>query len=372
MRRRGEPRGSSIASPPLSPRRLSMRFPGSATTAGHLAAAVLVAGVCAACGSSRTTSSTTATTTTRTTTSSTSSAATSTTSTSDTTAATTPAALPGAGKPVITVGDKNFAEQFVLGQLYVQALRAQGYSVNVNQNIGPTDVTVQALQSGALTVYPEYLNTFNAAVAGYHHGFHTLLDAYQGAQHYALAHGMQLLAPTPFSDTDALAVTVAYAAENRVRTIGDLTHVLAGLTVGGPPQFQTGSPGLPDLSIAYGFIPIGYRAMAVGDQYSALNNGTIQAADVNTTDGQLDTGDYVLMRDPRRAFGWGNVVPVVSAKAVAAEGSAFTDTIQRVDDMLDINTIRQLNYAVSIAGQDPASVARQFLQTHGLLTPPTP
>jgi osmoprotectant transport system substrate-binding protein len=273
---------------------------------------------------------------------------------------------------VITVGDKNFAEQFVLGQLYVQALRAQGYSVNINQNIGPTDVTVHALESGALTVYPEYLNTFNTVIASYRHGFGTLLDAYQGAQHYALAHGMQVLAPTPFSNTAGLAVTVAYAAENRVRTIGDLNHLSAEVTVGGPSQFQTGSPGLNNLNIDYGFVPIAYRPMAVGDQYAALNNGTIQAAEVNTTDGQLATGDYVLMRDPRRTFGWGNVVPVVSAKAVAAEGSAFTDTIQRVDDTLSTDAIRQLNYAVSIAGQDPAAVARQFLQTHGLLTPPTP
>ena len=347
-----------------------MRLPGSATTAARLAAAILAAVTCVACGSSGTTSSSTTPTTTHTTTSSTSSAATATTSQSASTTDTT--ALPGTGKPTITVGDKNFAEQFVLGQLYAQALRAQGFSVNVNQNIGPTAVTVQALQNGSLTVYPEYLNTFNTAIAGYHHSFHSLLDAYQGAQHYALAHGMQVLAPTPFSNTDALAVTVAYAADNRVRTIGDLNHLSAGITVGGPPQFQTGSPGLPDLNIDYGFVPIAYRAMAVGDQYSALNNDSIQAADVNSTDGQLATGDYVLMRDPRRTFGWGNVVPVVSAKAVAAEGSAFTDTIQRVDDTLTTDTMRQLNYAVSIAGQDPAAVARQFLQTHGLLTPPTP
>ncbi len=103
---------------------------------------------------------------------------------------------------MITVGDKNFAEQFVLGQLYVQALRAQGYTVNINQNIGPTDVTVQALQNGSLTIYPEYLNTFNTVIAGYHHEFRTLLDAYDGAQHYALSHGMQVLAPTPFADTE--------------------------------------------------------------------------------------------------------------------------------------------------------------------------
>jgi osmoprotectant transport system substrate-binding protein len=348
-----------------------MRFPGPATTAARLAAAVMAAVPCAACGSARTASSTAANTTTRTTTTTTSSPASATTS-SQTAGTTDTTALPGTGKPTITVGDKNTAEQFVLGQLYGQALRARGFSVNINQNIGPTDVTIPALQNGSLTVYPEYLNTFNTVIAGYHHGFSTLLDAYQGAQHYALGHGMQVLAPTPFANTDALAVTVAYAAENHVRSIGDLNHLSAGITVGGPPQFQTGSPGLPDLNIDYGFVPIGYRAMAVGDQYAALNNGTIQAADVNSTDGQLDTGDYVLMRDPRRTFGWGNVVPVVSAKAVAAEGSAFTDTIQRVDDTLTIDTIRQLNYAVSIAGQDPAAVARQFLQTHGLLPSPTP
>ena len=354
-----------------------MRLPGFATTVARLGAVVLTAFGCVACGSSRTTSASTATRTTPTTTSSTSSAADTTSSSStstsgtDTTGATSTTALPGAGKPVITVGDKNYAEQFVLGQLYVQALRAQGYTVNINQNIGPTSVTVQAIQNGSLTVYPEYLNTFNTVIAGYHHGFGTLLDAYDGAQHYALGHGMELLAPTPFADTNGLAVTVAYAAANRARTIGDLNRLTAGLTVGGPAQFQNTSPGLQDLNIAYGFVPIAYTSMAVGDQYAALNNGTIQAAVVNTTDGQLATGNYVVMRDPRRVFGWGNVVPVVSAKAAAAEGSAFTDTIQRIDDKLTTPVIRQLNYAVSIAGQDPAAVAREFLQTHGLLTAPT-
>jgi osmoprotectant transport system substrate-binding protein len=270
------------------------------------------------------------------------------------------------------VGDKNYAEQFVLGQLYAQALRAQGFSVTVNQNIGPTDVTVQALKNGSLTVYPEYLNTFNAAVAGYRHPFRTVLDAYDGAQHYALAHGMQLLAPTPFSDTSAIAVTVAYAAQNHVHGVGDLANVTAAVTLGGPPQFQQSTPGLPTLEATYGFVPIGYRPMAVGDQYSALNNDSIQAAEVNTTDGQLATGDYAVLRDPRRAFGWGNVVLVAFAKAMTAEGLAFADTLQRVDDTLTTPTIRQLNYAVSIAGQDPAAVARQYLQTHGLLTPVTP
>ena len=46
----------------------------------------------------------------------------------------------------------------------------------------------------------------------------------------------------------------------------------------------------------------------------------MQAAYVNSTDGQLASGDYRLLSDNRRIFGWGNVVPVVSATALAKEG----------------------------------------------------
>src|ERR1700716_2029376 len=65
---------------------------------------------------------------------------------------------PGAGRPTIYIGDKNYTEQFILGELYYEALLAQGFSVQLNKNIGPTEVTMQALQTGRLDLYPEYLN----------------------------------------------------------------------------------------------------------------------------------------------------------------------------------------------------------------------
>jgi osmoprotectant transport system substrate-binding protein len=328
----------------------------------------LVALICAACGSAGT-SSTSPGSTTRVAATRTATTATISASSSQTTSTTSTAALPGAGRPAITVGDKNYTEQFVLGQLYVQALRAQGFTVNVNENIGPTQVRVQALTAGSLTVYPEYLNTFDSSIAGYRHGFHTQLGAFQAGQHWALRHGMQLLAPTPFSDTSAIAVTDGYAEANHLRAIGDLSRVMSTLTIGGPAQFQQGDPGMTTVFEAYGVAAQAFKALAVGDQYAALSAGSVQAADVYTTDGQLASGDYALLRDPRRIFGWGNVVPVVSAKATAAEGPAFVDTIQRVDDTLTTAVMRELNQAVDIAQQNPAAVAKQFLETHNLLTP---
>ncbi len=285
------------------------------------------------------------------------------------TSSTPTSTLPGAGKPPVTIGDKNYTEQFVLGQLYLQALTAQGFAVTINQNIGPTDVTMQALKTGALTMYPEYLNTFDSAIAGYRHGFRSRTAADRAAERYGLAHGLALLAPTPFSDTDAIAVTVAFARDNRLRSIFDLRRVAGTMTMAGPPQFATTPPGLPQLSSAYGVTPQLFRGVPVGAQYAPLNTGSVQAAYVNSTDGQLASGDYRLLSDDRTIFGWGNVVPVASATALAKEGTAFVATVERVDRALTTPVMRQLNAAVDVAKQDPAAVARQFLQTHGLLEP---
>jgi osmoprotectant transport system substrate-binding protein len=360
MRRRVAPPVSRIAG------RFLMRPRLSSPPAGRLLALAVAALVCTACGKSAASPDTSSPSSTQ----HTSSATASNTGTNPgTVTTTTTPALPGTGRPAITVGDKNYTEQFVLGQLYVQALTAQGFSASLNQNIGPTEVTVEGLKAGSLSMYPEYLNVFNSAIAGYTHGFRTQLDAYQAAQRYAFAHGLQLLAPTPFSDTDALAVTDAYAQQNHLHTIGDLRRVAKALTIGGAPQFQQDAPGLPTIGQAYGVMPAQFKPLAVGAQYSELDVAAVQAAYVNTTDAELATGDYQLLGDPRLIFGWGNVVPVVAGKVLAEEGPAFVDIIQRVDDALTMDAMRQMNEAVDIAQQDPAAVAKQFLQTHGLLTP---
>lgn len=285
------------------------------------------------------------------------------------TSATTAALLPGTGRPQIMIGDKNYTEQFVLGELYDQALTAEGFTVVLNRNIGPTDVTIQALESGRLDMYPEYLNVWNQSVAGNQRSFASRRMAYRAAERYAIAHGLKLLDPTPFSDTDAIAVSQSYATDNGLRGIGDLGSVAQKLTVGAPPQFQQSPDGLPAIEQAYGFMPAAFSALAVGDQYQALDQGSVQAADVNSTDGQLTSHSYSVLRDPMHVFGWGNVVPVVTDKVLLAEGPSFGATIDDVSALLTTGVMRRLNAEVDISNQDPAVVAKQFLLAHGLLPP---
>jgi osmoprotectant transport system substrate-binding protein len=178
-----------------------------------------------------------------------------------------------------------------------------------------------------------------------------------------------LLNPTPFSDTSGIGVTLTYAAQHGVSAIGDLRKLAATLTIGGPAQFESSSTGLAGLEQAYGFAPAAFKPLPVGEQYTALDQGTIQAADVNTTDGQLTGYNYALLRDPAHVFGWGNVVPVVTPKVLNEEGPAFQTTIDRVSSLLTTSIIRQLNAAVALDHQDPAKVAKQFLEAHHLVPP---
>jgi osmoprotectant transport system substrate-binding protein len=164
-------------------------------------------------------------------------------------------------------------------------------------------------------------------------------------------------------------VTVAFAQQNHLRRIDDLRNVQQTLTIGGPPQFQQAPNGLPGLENAYGVTPAGFKSLEIGAQYKALDQAAVQAADVNTTDAELTTGNYALLADPLDVFGVGNVVPVVSDRVLAEEGPAFTTTINRVSALLTLPAIRALNAAVDLAGEDPATAAKRFLVDHGLIPP---
>jgi glycine betaine/choline ABC-type transport system substrate-binding protein len=272
----------------------------------------------------------------------------------------------------VTIGDKNYTEQFVLGELYSFALKAQGFTVSLNPNIGPNQVRLAQFQKGDIDMYPEYLNVWNSQIAGKKRNFTTLGGAYRVAQDFAFSHHLELLNPTPFSDTSGIGVTAYFAHQNGLRTIGSLRNVAPTLTLGGPPgpQFQQDpTNGLPAMEEAYGFTPATYKPVDIGSQYKALDQGIVQATYVSTTDGEFTTGNYSLLRDTKKVFGIGNVVPVVSIKTVDEEGPVFIATINRVSALLTQPVIRELNAEVDLSGQTPPGVASRFLADHGVIPP---
>jgi osmoprotectant transport system substrate-binding protein len=275
-------------------------------------------------------------------------------------------AQPGKGKPPVTIGDKNFTEQYILGELYAQALRAKGYTVKLKPNIGSSEITDKALTSGKIDMYPEYTGTILSELAHQTKRPSGAEDAYNEAKAFEEKRGFTMLDKTPFADSDAIAVKQAFAEKNGIKTVGDLKKV-PKFSLGAPPEFRTRYSGVEGMKQAYGLNNVDFKPLSIGLQYKALDAGKVDAANVFTTDGALSQGKYVLLTDPRFIFGFQNVAPVISQKVLDAQGPEFGDTLDEVSGKLTLPAIQKMNAAVDVDKQKPAAVARQFLQANGLV-----
>ena len=172
-----------------------------------------------------------------------------------------PAHANRAAGPTIVLGTKNFGEEYILGQLYKQALEAKGFKVSYKENIGSTEIIHTALTSHKINMYPEYTGVVVQDV--YHHTLsaNTGQATYQEAKQLEAAKGITALTPTPFFDTDVLAVTNATAKKYGLKSIGDLKKVGA-FKLGGFPECKTRNTCFLGYTKQYGlskatFVPLG-------------------------------------------------------------------------------------------------------------------
>jgi osmoprotectant transport system substrate-binding protein len=325
----------------------STRLHGSRAHALAALVAIAIGVFLAACGSSSKSSSS------------------SSSSTPAATSATPAASGPGTGKPQVTLGDKNFAEENILGQLYAQALRAKGYSVNLKSEVGSTELIYKELKSGEIDGYPEYTGVLLSAVASQTKSPSSADEAYAQAKAFVEKEGFTLLDKTPFFDTNVLIALPKYASEHKLASIGDLKPLGKRVKIGGAPELATRAEGLPGMKTLYGTNPT-FVPVSIELSYRAIEGGQVNVQSVFSTDGQLLGGKFKELADPKHVFGFQNVAPVIKKSVVEAEGPAFAETINKVSALLTIPAIQQMNKAVSIDKQSPESVAKQFLSANGL------
>ncbi|MGH2714461.1 MAG: glycine betaine ABC transporter substrate-binding protein [Thermoleophilaceae bacterium] len=275
--------------------------------------------------------------------------------------------MPGEGKPAVTLGTKDFTEEFVLGELYKQALEAKGYTVNLKKNIGATEIIDKALTSDEIDGYPEYLGVSVAVVARKDIIPKSDQETYDLAKEFYEGRGQVISEQTPFFDVDAIATTKDFADENGLKSVADLKK-LDSFTVGARPEFRNRFQGLKGMRSEYGLNNAQFKQLALGIQYQALDNGDVDSANVFSTDAQLASGKYTVLEDPKGIFGYQHVAMVMNKdKFEELGGQEFFGVIDEVSALLTNEAMITMNKAVAIDKQDEAEVARSFLEANGLL-----
>ena len=273
---------------------------------------------------------------------------------------------PGKGKPPVTLGTKDFTEEFVLGELYKQALEAKGFTVNLKKNIGSTEIIDKALTSGQIDGYPEYLGVSVAVVARKDIIPKSDQQTYDLAKSFYEGRGQTISQQTPFFDVDAIATTKDFAQKNGLKTVADLKK-LDNFTVGARPEFKDRYQGLKGMKKVYGLTNAKFKQLALGIQYQALDSGDVDSANVFSTDAQLASGKYTVLEDPKGVFGYQHVAMVMDKKKNDALGPDFFGTLDAVSKLLTNDAMISMNKAVAIDKQDEAAVAKKFLQANNLL-----
>jgi len=279
-------------------------------------------------------------------------------------AAAAPAAQERPHATPIVIGTKNVTEQYVLGQLYRQALEATGLTVGYKENIAGTEVIVSSLLSGKITAYPEYTGIMLTDTFGRESTPKTAKATYELARSLWGKRGYVLGNQTPFQHVDAVAVLRTTATRYGLRTIADLKKV-PDLTLAALPEFEPRQTGLVGIKRVYGVANVEFKPLAGISPYTLLDKKRVLAAGIFSTDPQLSATRYVVLRDPKNVFGFQHVAPIVS-KNVIVENPTVLPTLNRVSALLTNKAMIAMNKAVVLDRKTPAKVAGAFLQANGL------
>jgi osmoprotectant transport system substrate-binding protein len=273
---------------------------------------------------------------------------------------------PGEGKPAVTIGTKDFTEEFVLGNLYAQALEAKGFKVNLKENIGSTEIIDKALTSGEIDGYPEYTGVSLSVVAKNDILAESPEQTQQLVKEFYEGRGQVVSDATPFQDTDAIATTKEFASENGLTKVEDLKK-LDSFTIGARPEFKSRFNGLKGMEQVYGIKNAKFKQLALGLQYPSLDKGDVDSANVFSTDAQLASGKYTVLEDPKGVFGFQNVYFVINKdKYDALGGQEFMGVINEVNALLTEEAMTSMNAAVDLDKKKPAEVAQAFLAANNL------
>jgi osmoprotectant transport system substrate-binding protein len=275
---------------------------------------------------------------------------------------------PGKGKPAVTIGTKDFTEEFVLGQLYKQALEAKGYKVNYKENIGATEIIDKALTSKQIDAYPEYTGVSLSVVAKKDTVTKSPEETQQLVKQFYEGRGQEVSDPTPFQDTDAIATTKEFAEKHNLKTVADLKNIPGTFTLGARPEFKNRFNGLKGMAQVYGVKDnVKFKQLALGLQYPSLDKGDVDTVNVFSTDAQLASGKYQVLEDPKGVFGFQNVYFVINKdKLDALGGQQFMDVINSVNKLLTDKAMPAMNAAVDLDKKKPADVAKAFLDANNL------
>jgi len=264
---------------------------------------------------------------------------------------------------VVRVGSKNFTEQEILGEIVAQLIeRTTGLEVERRFGLGGTDICHAAMLNGELDIYVEYTGTGlltvlkRSVIANPPEAFRAVAGSYR--ERYDL----EWLPPIGFNNTYAITVRGEEADAEGWSTVSDLLGAAGELHAGFTSEFMERPDGYPGLRDAYGLRFAGTADLDPGLMYEALADGQVDVICAFATDARIAEYNLRTLRDDRSFFPPYDAAPVVRGELLRAHPE-IRDALAVLAGTIADEDMRRMNHAVDIERRDPASVAREWVDT---------
>jgi len=268
-----------------------------------------------------------------------------------------------------TIGSKSFTEQLILGELLAQYLEPfSPHGISRRFYLAGTYICHQALLAGRIDMYVEYTGTALAAIlkekhapSGHEEVFALVRDE------YARRFGLEVLPPLGFDNSFAIVMRGPDARRLGVSRLSQLAPVSSTLRMGVGYEFLERPDGYAGLARTYGLkFAEAPRVMDLGLMYRALESRQVDLIAAANTDGLIAARDLVVLEDDAHYFPPYDAV-VIARREPLQSLPAMASALFRLSGRISAEEMRRMNYAVDGERQDPAQVAREFLQRKNLM-----
>ncbi|MEU1174606.1 ABC transporter substrate-binding protein [Streptomyces microflavus] len=277
-------------------------------------------------------------------------------------------------KGSLVVGSASFTESKVLAELYAQILGDAGYDTSIT-TVKNRELYEPSLEKGEIDVVPEYAATIteflNAKVNGAEKAQSTPLasgdaDATVAAlEKLAGPLGLKVLPAGKAVDQNAFAVSKEFAEKNKLTTLSDLGKSKLKVKIAAGDECEVRPFCAPGLKKTYGIDVTGIDPKGVGTPQSkqAVRDGKVELVLTTTTDAVID--GLVFLEDDKKLQNADNVLPVLNAKDAGAPEIA--DALGKLTDTLTTEDLAELNRKIDAERAKPADVAKEYLESKGLI-----
>lgn len=272
----------------------------------------------------------------------------------------------------ITVGSKDFTENILVGEMFVQALENEGAKVKSQTNLGGTSVARDALLNDEVDVYPEYTGTGWTVHLGKKDPSQDPEELFKVTSETDMKENkIKWVGRSPFNDTYGFAANGDLAKKEGGFDFDSMAAYLKAnpdTTVCMETEFPDRPDGLVLWEKATGYkIPQSQiQILDTGLIYTETSDGKCDFGEVFTTDGRIKALNLELVDDPgvmilyNLSFTFQNDVYTKNAKVY----DELADTIFKD---LDEEKMAELNAQVDVEGQPVKQVAEKYLEEIGLL-----